>query len=59
MTVEEFIESLPEEKREGMADFLYSRIPCTFGLRDSKELADSLKPSQEPHFSYRSVPPTR
>jgi hypothetical protein len=33
MTVEEFLESLPEEKRD-MADFLYSRTPCRYGLRE-------------------------
>jgi hypothetical protein len=32
MTIQELLESLPEEKREDMADFLYGRVPCRYGL---------------------------
>ena len=33
MTVRELLDSLPEEVRDDMADFLYSRVPCRFMLR--------------------------
>ena len=32
MTVSEFLKTLPESKREDMADFLYGRVPCRLGL---------------------------
>jgi hypothetical protein len=35
MTVKELLDSLPEEKRDDMADFLYSRTPCLRRLRRS------------------------
>ncbi len=35
MTVKEFLDSLPEEKREMMAEFLYSRTPCRFKPSDT------------------------
>lgn len=34
MTVGEFLQSLPEDKREMIADFLYGRAPCRLGLND-------------------------
>jgi hypothetical protein len=43
VTVKEFLDSLPEEKREDMADFLYNRIPCRYGLRNITAL-DSQQP---------------
>ena len=30
MTVEEFLKTVPEEKREEMAEFYYSRVPYRF-----------------------------
>ena len=43
VTVTESLDSLPEEKREDMANFLYSRIPCRYGLRNITAL-DSQQP---------------
>jgi hypothetical protein len=34
MTVAELLETLPEEQREAIAEFLYGRTPCKLGLRD-------------------------
>ncbi len=45
MTVKEFLDSLPENKREMMADFLYGQTPCRLGLRDIG-CEDILTPSQ-------------
>jgi hypothetical protein len=35
MTVKEFLDSLPEDKREMMTEFLYSRTPCKFKPSDT------------------------
>jgi hypothetical protein len=45
MTVKEFLDSLPEEKREDMADFFYSRVPCRYGLRNTAS-QDTQPPSR-------------
>ena len=42
MTVKELLDSLPDEKREDMADFLYSRVPCGFIPKDSEPSEEDL-----------------
>ena len=45
MTIAEFLEMLPKDKREMMAEFLYGCAPCRLGLTDiAKE--DILTPSR-------------
>jgi hypothetical protein len=58
MTVTEFLESLPEEKREMVAEFLYGRTPCRLGLRDI-EGEDILTPSRILSSSSQEHQPRR
>ena len=37
MTVKDFLGTLPEEHREMMAEFLYSRTPYRFNPRDTRD----------------------
>ena len=45
MTIKEFLDSVPEDKREMMAEFLYGRTPCRLGLTDIAS-EDILTPSR-------------
>ena len=56
MTVKEFLDSLTEDKREMMVDFLYGRTPCRLGLRDTAS-EDILTPSRILSSSSRECPP--
>ena len=38
MTIGEWLQSLPEEKREAAADFIYGRTPCRQGLNDQEHI---------------------
>jgi hypothetical protein len=55
MTVADLLASLPVEKREDMADFLYSRTPCRYGLRgiavEDSRPARILFPLSEPDLT--------
>lgn len=55
MTIAEFLESLPEEKREMIAEYLYSRVPCRFGIR-SKAVEDTPEPLPIPSVSSLACP---
>lgn len=57
MTVKELLDSLPEEKREDMADFLYSRVPWRYGLRNISALG-SQQPVPISSVLSRVVPAT-
>jgi hypothetical protein len=58
VTINDFLDSLPENKREMMAAFLYGRTPCRLGLRDIGG-EDILMPSRILSSSSRECPPRR
>lgn len=56
MTIAEFLKTLPEAKREMMAEFLYGRTPCRLGLSDTAD-EDILTPSRILSSSFEERPP--
>jgi hypothetical protein len=48
MTVKELLESLPEDERESMAEFLYSRVPYRFVSRKDTTAGSTEQPLPVP-----------
>jgi hypothetical protein len=54
ITVEEFLRTMPEDVREDMCEFLYSRIPYRFTAQVGTALKDTHLPLPTPSLLSRA-----